>query len=46
MALPHANYIRWVKDAPKYGVASNADVCNFVNQYVSHAIPAEECELK
>ena len=45
---PHAHCVLWVrvKDAPKYGVASNADVCDLFNQYVFCAIPAEECKLK
>ena len=27
-------------------MASNADVCDFIDQYVSCAIPVEECKLK
>ena len=43
---PHAHCVLWIKDAPKYGIAMNADVCDFIDQYVSCAIPAEECKLK
>ena len=35
----------WVKDAPKYGVDSDEDVCAFIDQYVS-CIPADDCKLK
>ena len=30
-----------VSNAPKYGVARIADVCDFIDQYVSCAIPTE-----
>ena len=43
---PHAHCVLWVEDAPKYGVAKNNEVCAFIDQYVSCAIPAEECKLK
>ena len=43
---PHAHCVLWVKDAPKYGVDSNEDVCAFIDQYVSCAIPADDCKLK
>ena len=43
---PHAHCVLWVKDAIKYYIASHADVCDFIDQYVSCAIPAEECKLK
>ena len=43
---PHAHCVLWVKDAPKYGVDSNEDVCAFIDQYVSCAIPANDCKLK
>ena len=43
---PHARCVLWVKDAPKYGVDSDEDVCAFIDQYVSCAIPAVDCKLK
>ena len=43
---PHAHCVLWVKDAPKYGVDSDEDVCAFIDQYVSCAIPADDCKLK
>ena len=43
---PHAHCVLWVKDAPKYGVDSDDDVCAFIDQYVSCAIPAVDCKLK
>ena len=43
---PHAHCVLWVKDAPKFGVDSDEDVCAFIDQYVSCAIPADECKLK
>ena len=43
---PHAHCVLWVKDAPKYGVDSNDDVCIFIDQYVSCAISADDCNLK
>ena len=42
----HAHCVLWVKDAPKYGVDSDKDVCAFIDQYVSCAIPAVDCKLK
>ena len=43
---PHAQCVLWVNDAPKYGVDSNDDVCAFIDQYVSCAIPADDGKLK
>ena len=43
---PHAHCVLWVKDAPKYGVDSDEDVCAFIDQYVSCAIPPNDCKLK
>ena len=43
---PHAHCVLWVKDAPKYGVDSDEDVCAFIDRYVSCAIPADDCKLK
>ncbi len=41
---PHAHCVLWVKDAPLYGVASNTDIiCAFIDQYVTCAIPGDEC---
>jgi hypothetical protein len=38
---PHAHYIIWIKDAPKYDV-DNDNVCIFIDQYISCSIPSEE----
>ena len=38
---PHAHCVLWVKDAPKYGVDSNEDICTFIDQHVSCSIPVE-----
>ena len=43
---PHAHCMLWVKDAPRYGVASNAEICQFIDQYITCAIPAEDGMLK
>jgi len=34
------------KDSPIYGVDKDEDICEFIDQYVSCAIPAEGCKLK
>ncbi|KXZ41856.1 hypothetical protein GPECTOR_260g659 [Gonium pectorale] len=34
----HTHGLFWVKDAPQYGVASNEEVCAFVDKYVSCSI--------
>ena len=31
---PHAHCVIWVKDAPKYGINDNAEVCDFIDQYI------------
>ena len=31
---PHAHCVLWVKDAPKYGVDKDKDICAFIDQYV------------
>ena len=36
----------WVKDAPKYGVDDDDDVCTFIDKYISCAIPEQEGKLK
>ena len=36
---PHAHCVIWVKDAPKYGVGSDVEVCEFIGQYITCAIP-------
>ena len=36
----------WVKDAPKYGVNTNAEVYDFIDQYISCAIPKDDGKLK
>ena len=41
---PHAHTILWIKDAPKLGVHSDEDVCNFIDQYISCSAP-EDADL-
>ncbi len=43
---PHAHCVLRVKDAPLYGVDSNSDICAFIDQYVTCAIPAVDGKLK
>ena len=43
---PHAQCVLWVKDAPNYGVDDNANVCQFIDKYITCAIPADEGKLK
>ena len=43
---PHAHCIIWVKDAPEFGVDNDDDVCDFIDQYVSCKVPAEDGQLK
>ena len=43
---PHAHCVIWVKDAPEFGVDNNDDVCDFIDQYVSCKVPAEDGKLK
>ena len=43
---PHAHCVLWIKDAPKYGVDSNEDICAFIDQYVSCSIPAHDSKLR
>ena len=43
---PHAHCVIWVKDAPEFGVDNNDDVCDFIDQYVSCKVPAEDVKLK
>jgi len=31
---PHARCVLWVKDAPKYCVDTDEDICAFIDQYV------------
>ena len=38
--------VLWVKDAPKYGVAKNEDICTFIDQYISCTIPADDGQLR
>ena len=39
---PHAHTILWIKDAPKFGVDSDQNVCNFIDQYISCSLPEDE----
>ena len=43
---PHAHCVIWVKDAPKYGVNNDNEVCDFIDKYISCAIPEQEGKLK
>ena len=43
---PHAHNVIWVKNAPKFDSDSNEDVCNFIDRYVTCAIPEDDCKLK
>ena len=38
----HAHTILWIKDAPKFGIDSDQEVCNFIDHYVQCGIPADE----
>ena len=35
-----------MKDAPKFGVSHNKNVCDFIDQYVSCKIPEEDSKLR
>lgn len=39
---PHAHTILWIKDAPKLGVSSDQDVCNFIDKYISCSVPMND----
>ena len=43
---PHAHCVIWVKDAPKYGIDSDEEVCAFIDKYITCAIPQIEGKLK
>ena len=43
---PHAHCVIWVKDAPKHIESPDSDVCDFIDQYVSCALPADDCKLR
>ena len=43
---PHAHCVIWVKDAPKFLVDDNDEVCAFIDQYVSCKLPPEDGKLK
>ena len=43
---PHAHTVIWIKDAPKYGVNDDSEVCDFIDRYISCDIPKEEGKLK
>ena len=43
---PHAHCVIWVKDAPKHLESSDSEVCDFIDQYVSCALPADDCKLR
>ena len=39
----HAHNVIWIKTAPKFDHDSDEDVSNFIDKYVSCAIPDNEC---
>ena len=39
---PHPHMFLWEKDAPKYGVDSDEDVCKYIDKYVHCSIPSIE----
>ncbi len=43
---PHAHCVIWIKDAPKFDHDSDKSVCDFIDKYVSCAIPDNDCKLK
>ena len=43
---PHAHCVLWIKDAPKYGDDDSTNVCQFIDKYITCAIPADEGKLK
>ena len=43
---PHAHCVIWVKDAPKYGIDSDEEVCAFIDQYITCAVPQTEGKLR
>ena len=43
---PHAHNVIWVKNSPKFGTDTDTDVCNFIDKYISCAIPENDCKLK
>ena len=45
---PHAHTVLWVKNAPKIGVHSDEEVCNFIDKHMSCALPVDDptlCEI-
>lgn len=45
-AHPNEHCVLWVKGAPKYGSGDVTNVCQFIDQYITCAIPKEEGKLK
>ena len=43
---PHAHCVLWVKDAPKFLESPNSEVCDFIDQYISCKLPAEDGKLR
>ena len=43
---PHAHCVIWVKDAPRYCVDSDEEVCAFFDKYITCAIPQTEGKLR
>ena len=42
---PHAHCVLWVKSAPKLGINTDEEVCVFINQHQTCAIPTDDDEL-
>ena len=43
---PHAHCVLWVEDAPKHIESPDSEVCDFIDQYISCALPADDCKLR
>ena len=43
---PHAHCVIWIKGAPKFGINTNTEVCDFIDKYTSCSIPNDEGTLK
>ena len=43
---PHAHCVIWIKDAPKHIESPDSIVCDFIDQYISCKLPAEDGKLR
>lgn len=43
---PHAHCVICLKDAPRYDIDQDSEVCAFIDKYISCAIPSEDGPLK